>query len=92
METKVSSKGQIVLPKPVRDALGWTAGTKLEVVPGRSEVTLKIRDPLEDRFPPITIDEFFARIPRVNTPLPDDREIDEILLAEAARRYDASRD
>ncbi len=32
METvKVSSKGQVVLPKRIRSALGWVAGTELSV-------------------------------------------------------------
>ena len=29
--TTVSTKGQIVLPKAIRDELGWTAGTRLIV-------------------------------------------------------------
>src|SRR5207247_1158641 len=29
--TKLTSKGQVVIPKPVRDRLRWRAGTKLEV-------------------------------------------------------------
>lgn len=31
MTTKLSSKGQIVLPKEIRDALGWREGTELAV-------------------------------------------------------------
>lgn len=29
--TRVSTKGQVVLPKEVRDRQGWAAGTELEV-------------------------------------------------------------
>ena len=34
--TRMSSKGQIVLPKAIRDKRGWTEGTELEIeeVPG----------------------------------------------------------
>jgi AbrB family looped-hinge helix DNA binding protein len=31
METKVSSKGQVVLPKAIRDRHAWTDGTRLIV-------------------------------------------------------------
>ena len=29
--TKLTSKGQVVIPKPVRDRLRWRTGTRLEV-------------------------------------------------------------
>jgi AbrB family looped-hinge helix DNA binding protein len=34
--TKLSTKGQLILPKTIRDARGWTAGTELvvEEIPG----------------------------------------------------------
>lgn len=32
MTTMMSSKGQIVLPKPIRDAKGWGTGMKLDTV------------------------------------------------------------
>jgi AbrB family looped-hinge helix DNA binding protein len=30
-ETRVTSRGQVVLPKPVRERLRWTPGTQLAV-------------------------------------------------------------
>lgn len=39
--TTLSSKGQIVIPKEIRDALHWEAGTRLTLVPGASGVTLR---------------------------------------------------
>jgi AbrB family looped-hinge helix DNA binding protein len=38
--TTISSKYQIVIPRRVRDALGWKAGQKVQVVPyeGRIEI------------------------------------------------------
>jgi AbrB family looped-hinge helix DNA binding protein len=41
IKTRVSTKGQVILPKAVRDRHGWTAGTVLEVVDGPEGVTLK---------------------------------------------------
>jgi AbrB family looped-hinge helix DNA binding protein len=90
-EITVSSKGQVVLPKAVRDEFGWTAGTKLQLIAGRGQVTLKAKDSLQDRFRPITAEEFLSRRIKVDKPLPDDREIDRIVLAEAARRFNATR-
>jgi len=37
----LSSKGQIVIPKEIRDQLHWHAGTKITLFPGASGVTLK---------------------------------------------------
>jgi AbrB family looped-hinge helix DNA binding protein len=38
---KLSSKGQIVIPKEIRDELHWQAGTQLTLVSSKSSVTLK---------------------------------------------------
>lgn len=40
-QTKVSAKGQIVLPKDVRDRLNWPQGTELEVIDGPAGVLLR---------------------------------------------------
>ncbi|THF56244.1 AbrB/MazE/SpoVT family DNA-binding domain-containing protein [Pseudothauera rhizosphaerae] len=39
--TTLSSKGQIVIPKEIREALHWEAGTQLTLVSSASGVTLK---------------------------------------------------
>lgn len=38
---KLSSKGQIVIPKEIRDELHWQAGTQLTLVSSVSGITLK---------------------------------------------------
>jgi AbrB family looped-hinge helix DNA binding protein len=38
---KLSSKGQVVIPKEVRDALHWEPGTELIIVPTSDGVVLK---------------------------------------------------
>jgi len=39
--TRVSSKGQVVLPKSVREDYGWSAGTDLAIERGNDSVTLR---------------------------------------------------
>ncbi len=39
--TTLSTKGRITLPKPIRDALGWDAGTRLAVERTSEGVLLK---------------------------------------------------
>lgn len=41
--TTLSSKGQVVIPKEVRDELHWEAGTELTLVSSASGVTLKAK-------------------------------------------------
>ena len=37
----LSSKGQIVIPKEIRDQLNWHAGTQITLMPSATGVTLK---------------------------------------------------
>jgi len=41
MKTTVSSKGQVVLPQPIRVALGLVAGSELEVLVDGDQVILR---------------------------------------------------
>jgi AbrB family looped-hinge helix DNA binding protein len=38
---RLSSKGQLVLPKPVRDSFGWTQGMEFSVEPSKDGVLLR---------------------------------------------------
>ena len=54
-ETKMSAKGQVVIPKHLRDQLDWVAGTKLEIEESADGVLLRTkRDPRRR----ITLEEF----------------------------------
>ena len=41
--TRISEKGQLVVPKATRDRLGWVPGTELEIVETSDAVTLRPR-------------------------------------------------
>ncbi len=67
--TRLSTKGQLILPKAVRDAKRWGPGTELEVEDRPDGVLLKLKRPakrykLEDiigilkhKGPPVSIEE-----------------------------------
>lgn len=42
-ETRISTKGQVVLPKEVRDSLAWADGRVLEVIRNADSVTLRAK-------------------------------------------------
>jgi AbrB family looped-hinge helix DNA binding protein len=41
LRTRLSTKGQMILPKVIRDRHGWSAGTVLEIEDGPDGVILK---------------------------------------------------
>jgi AbrB family looped-hinge helix DNA binding protein len=59
--TKMSEKGQVVVPKAVRERLGWRPGTDLEVVESSDAVTLRRRA----KGGTIGIDEAIERLKRI---------------------------
>ncbi len=57
-QTKLSAKGQVVIPKDVRDRLGWLQGSELEVIEtGDCIVLRKPRRPGK-----LTVDQALAQI------------------------------
>ena len=71
--TKVSEKGQVVVPKATRDRLGWQPGTDLEVIESGDAVTLRKRS--SDRT--LTVEAAVARLRGIvhsdGPPIPIDR-------------------
>jgi len=57
--TKLSSKGQIVLPKSVRDACGWREGTEFVVETTADGVVLRTKKP----FPPTSLAQVAGMLP-----------------------------
>ena len=63
VEIKVSSKGQIVIPKDVRDALHLGVGSTLQLTRIGRQSVLEASDTAPDR-PKISYEEFRRRVPR----------------------------
>jgi AbrB family looped-hinge helix DNA binding protein len=56
--TKLSSKGQVVLPKSVRDEQGWAPGTEFTIESTPEGVTLRARTP----FPRTDLADVFGSV------------------------------
>lgn len=84
LTTVISTKGQVILPKAVRQRRHWGAGTRLVVEETADGVLLK-QEPL---FAPTRVEDVFASLPR-----PDRRRtLDEMNAAIAAEARRHARD
>ena len=79
--TVVSTKGQVILPKAIRDKRRWAAGTRLTVEDTPDGVLLKA-SPL---FPPTTLDEVIGSM-RYDGPALSLEDMDAAVMREAKRR------
>jgi AbrB family looped-hinge helix DNA binding protein len=86
MHTKLSAKGQVVLPNVVRQQLGWDAGKGLEVLVHGDAVTLR---PIRTRLTSSPADVFkrLEKIGPVSTERLTDEEMDRLVIAQAMLRY-----
>lgn len=79
--TVVSTKGQVILPKAIRDRRHWPSGTRLTVEDTADGVLLKPA-PL---FPSTTIDAVFGKLVH-GGPALSLEDMDAAVVAEAGRR------
>jgi AbrB family looped-hinge helix DNA binding protein len=79
--TTVSTKGQVILPKAIRERRGWRPGTRLVVEDTPEGVLLKPA-PL---FPPTRPEDVFG-ILKYSGPPKTIEEMDEAITAEVKRR------
>ena len=83
LTTTISTKGQVILPKAIRDQLRWDAGTRLIVEHTTDGVLLK---PLATAFAPTQPEDVFGSLATKGGP----KSIDEMkagIAAEAQRRH-----
>lgn len=66
--TRMSSKGQIIIPKPLRTMLHWTAGTELEVIDVGEGLLLRPRA----TFPATRLEDVAGCLPHSGPALTDD--------------------
>jgi AbrB family looped-hinge helix DNA binding protein len=83
LTTIVSTKGQVILPKSIRDRRDWDAGTRLVVEDTPDGVLLR----QAPAFPPTRPEDVFARLRHAGPPVTVE-EMDAAVLAEARRRHD----
>jgi AbrB family looped-hinge helix DNA binding protein len=89
--TRLSAKGQLVLPKAVRDRLQWPPGTELEVVEHGGSVTLRaVPRSLGERSAADIIANIRARFPYTG-PRISDADIETAVRDAAASADDAAR-
>ncbi len=82
LTTRLSSKGQVILPKPIRDRRNWGPGARLIVEETEAGVLLRAA-PL---FPPTTIDQVFGMLKRPGQRALTIEEMDEGVARGARRR------
>jgi len=82
MQTKVSTRGQVVLPKAIRDKRRWKAGTRLTVEDRPEAVLLK---PVEKK-KKLTIDDLRG-IVKYKGPPHTIEEMNAGIVAEVRRRF-----
>lgn len=87
----MSSKGQVVLPKELRDQLGLETGMTVEFLKEGGKVTLEVAPSGKNARQTISSDEFLSGRLRIERPFPADDEFEAAILKEAARRYHAHR-
>lgn len=80
-KTRLSSKGQIIIPKAVRDSHGWGPGTAFEIEDTGDTLILR---PVK-LFPTTTIDDAFGCL-RWDGPPKTIEEMDQSVVREARRR------
>ncbi len=82
LTVRLSTKGQVILPKSIRQRRHWDAGTRL-VVEDTADGVLLTSAPI---FEPTRSDEVFGSL-KVSGPPRTLEEMDAGVLAEARRRY-----
>jgi AbrB family looped-hinge helix DNA binding protein len=82
LKTRVSTKGQVVLPKAIRDRRGWTAGAELVIEERPEGVLLRAAPKVE----PTRFEDVFGSLGPVDRVV-SVKEMHEAVLEEAKARW-----
>jgi AbrB family looped-hinge helix DNA binding protein len=82
-KTRLSSKGQVIIPKAVRDRHGWQPGAELEVQDRGDSVVLRLATP----FRPTTFEELRGCLKYEGPPVAIE-EMDQAIEREARRMWE----
>jgi len=85
-QTKLSAKGQIVIPKSVRDRLRWSEGDQFDVIEVPGGILLRPRSAAGQS---ITIEQFLAERPAYDGPPATLEEMDEAIERARLERWTA---
>jgi AbrB family looped-hinge helix DNA binding protein len=83
LTTTLSTKGQVILPKAIRDRRNWSPGARLTIEETEDGVILR-STPL---FPPTRLEDVFGMV-KTTGPAKTIEEMDAGILAEARRRHE----
>lgn len=87
LTTTVSTKGQVILPKTIREQRRWPAGTRLMVKDTPAGVLLTPMSP----FPPTRVEDVYGML-RYEGPPVSIEEMDEAVAEHFRRNYDREYD
>lgn len=76
METTVSSKGQVVIPKKIRTAIGMTPGSRIEIAVKDNVLELR----LVRQIKPSRLEDGYGMLKYQGKMLPDDFDVATILM------------
>ena len=87
IRAKISSKGQVVVPKEIRDRLGFAEGSEVEFLETGDGVFIKHVPTRMSMFPSISFEEFKARRLQWTGKPVTNQDMDGAVVQEVRRRW-----
>ena len=93
MQTKLSAKGQVVIPKDVRDRMGLEVGEAFDVIERGNEVVLRRSGPRAGEYRPSVAEAtaLLRKIIKYNGPRISDEDVSKAAMEMAVEKYEQFR-